>query len=91
MDKADNSVPGKKELKQRMWIVGIGLMVFQQMCGANTLIFYANEIFDEIIVAEVPSGKSQALSIAMFMIQVMCIPSNSRVLFVCTICTSPFH
>lgn len=84
-------VSGKKEREHPMWIAGIGLLAFQQLCGANTLIFYANEIFDEFIAADVYSGKAQALTVTMLTAQVMCTPPNSRALSVCTMQTSHPH
>lgn len=78
MESAKNkSVFGKKGREHHVWIAGIGLITFQQLCGANTLVFHANEILNEFIAAEVPSGIAQALTIIMLIAQVICANPNN--------------
>lgn len=85
MERANEKcVSGKKGQKHHMWIAGIGLMAFQQLCGANIVIFHANEIFDEFIGADVYLEKAQALTITTLTAQVMFTPPYSRALPVCT-------
>lgn len=61
----------ERQLISRMSVIGAGLVAFQQLCGANVLMFHAEEIIGGFIVMDVPSEKAQIITVAMYTIQVM--------------------
>lgn len=61
----------ERKLIRRMSIIGVGLVAFQQLCGANVLMFHAEELIGGFIATEVPSEKVQTLTVVMYTTQVM--------------------
>lgn len=61
----------KRNLIRRMSVIGAGLVAFQQLCGANALMFHAEEVIGGFIATELPSEKAKILTVVMYMIQVM--------------------
>jgi len=53
-----------------MWIVGMGLMIFQQLCGGNALMFHMEEIINKLILTDQWDGTVQTLTLGIYLFQV---------------------
>lgn len=58
-----------KRLSQ-MWTIGMGLMIFQQLCGGNALMFHMEEIINKLILTDQWDGTVQTLTLGIYLSQV---------------------
>jgi len=60
----------EKKQGSRILIIGVGLVVFQQLCGMNPLIFHMEEIFNDLSSTDILCVNVQAIPILIALIQV---------------------